>query len=510
MSLRDDPDGFTLGAVGGEEVVVVPWPQLFRERIHRRVASSDNYRWWLLWTVLVGLFSINVTFTVFVVALPKVANQLHTTVSTLTWVVTGPLLAFGVVAPILGKASDIWGHRRLYLLGLTGGVVCAALSAAAPNAGTLITARTLEGLEGAATGAASMALIFQVFDRGDRVKAMGWWSLVGAGGPVIGVALGAPIIQHVGWRWLFIGQIPFSLTALLVASAVLPSSRRGARQRLDWGGAVALAFAVGGILFSLNRGPEWGWASAGVVVGYVLSPLAAVAFVIQERRVEAPLLPLAYFRRGNFVFPIGAQVFSNFAYMGGFILAPLLLERVFGYSESHVGLLVIARPLAFSLSAPVAGYLAVRIGERVSAVAGAAAVAASMVLFAMVGHNSADLVVLGALVLSGIGLGVASPSVAASVANAVSKEDLGIASAAQQLMTQVGVVAGIQVMSTVQLSGESSAGLVGSFRHAYLVGAAVCVAAVVCGAFVRSADRGPADGAGAPAEPAEVAGTPAR
>ncbi len=494
MSLRDDPDGFTLGAVGGEEVVVVPWPQLFRDRVHRRVASSDNYRWWLLWTVLVGLFSINVTFTVFVVALPRVATQLHTSVSTLTWVVTGPLLAFGVAAPVLGKASDIWGHRRLYLLGLAGGVVCAALSAAAPNAGTLIAARTLEGLEGAATGAASMALIFQVFDRGDRVKAMGWWSLVGAGGPVIGVTLGAPIIQHLGWRLLFVGQIPFSLTALVVASAVLPASRRGPRQRLDWAGAATLTLAVGGILFALNRGPEWGWTSPGVVVGYVLSPLAALSFVLVERRTEAPLLPLSYLRRGNFVFPIGAQVFSNFSYMGGFILAPLLLERVFGYSESHVGLLVIARPLTFSLRAPVAGYLAVRIGERISAVVGAGAVGCSMVIFAMVDQNSGDMVVIAALMLSGIGLGVASPSVAASVANAVSKEDLGIASAAQQLMTQVGVVAGIQVMSTVQLSSEASAGLVGSFRHAYLVGAAVCVGAVVCGAFVRSADRRVAEG----------------
>ena len=425
----------------------------------------------------------------FVVAFPKVASELHTSVATLTWVVTGPLLAFGVMAPLLGKASDLWGHRRLYLWGLAGGVVCAALTAVAPNVGTLIAVRTLEGLEGAACGAASMALIFQVFDRGDRVKAMGWWSLVGAGGPVVGVALGAPIIEHVGWRWLFVGQIPLSLTALVLAAVLLPSGRRSGGHHLDWLGAATLALSVSALLFGLNRGPEWGWTSPGVLLAAIIVPAAAAAFVAVERRAPEPLIPLAYLRRRNFAFPIGVQVFANFAYMGGFILAPLLLERVYRLSESHVGLVVIARPLAFSLTAPIAGYLAVRLGERTSAVAGALAVGASMLVFASLGPRSADLAIVGALVLSGVGLGVATPSVAASVANAVDDEDLGVASAAQQLMAQVGIVAGIQVMATIQVSAEASAGLVGSFRQAYLVGALVSLGAVVCGAFVRRHHR---------------------
>jgi MFS family permease len=110
------------------------------------------------------------------------------------------------------------------LLGLAGGFFCATLSAAAPNAGSLIAVRTLEGLEGAATGAASMALTFKVFEPGDRVKAMGWWSLVGAGGPVIGVTLGGVLIDHFGWRVLFLGQAPLSLSALLVAYLILPTA----------------------------------------------------------------------------------------------------------------------------------------------------------------------------------------------------------------------------------------------------------------------------------------------
>ena len=118
------------GADGG---IVVPWPLLFRHRIHHRLTRSERYQWWVLWTVLAGLLSVNITFTVFVVALPQVAAELHTTVSTLTWTSTGPLLAFGVAAPILGKLGDLRGYRRLYLWGLGGAAVSVVLTASAPT-----------------------------------------------------------------------------------------------------------------------------------------------------------------------------------------------------------------------------------------------------------------------------------------------------------------------------------------------------------------------------------------
>src|SRR5204862_3385162 len=132
----------------------------------------------VLWTVLAGLFAVNVTFTIFAVALPRIARELGTDQNTLTWVITGPLLAYGVVAPVLGKAGDTWGYRRVYLFVMFGALVCGGLSAIAWNAGSLIAFRTLGSVEGAATGASSMALIFSEFERDDRVKAMGWWSLV--------------------------------------------------------------------------------------------------------------------------------------------------------------------------------------------------------------------------------------------------------------------------------------------------------------------------------------------
>jgi len=492
-----DPDELAYGAGGGEEFAVVPWPLLLRERVHRRARESDRYRWLVLAVTLAGLLSSNILFTVFVVALPKVAHSLHTTVPTVTWVVTGPLLAVAVMAPLAGKLSDRWGHRRFYLIGMVNLLVVATLSAAAPNVDVLIFARVLGGAVGAGLGASSMALVLGAFDRGDRVKAMGWWSLVGAGGPVLGVAVGGPIIESIGWRWMFVLEVVIGAVALVLALLVLPEHASGRARTaaggppLDVGGAVFVVLAVGSLLFGLNRGPVLGWRSPFVVGAFALSVVAGAVLVLVERRVEDPLVPLHYLRQRNFAFPIGAQMFSNFAYLGGFFLSPLLLEEVYGHGESAAGLLVIPRPLTFSLIAPIAGYVAVRIGERSAAVTGTLCVVASMGVFALTGRGTGIALVEVALVLSGIGLGVASPSIASSMANVFDQSALGTAAATQQLMTQISTVAGIQVIQTVQSSQAHGHGfaLLPSFHVAFLVGGIVAVGGVVCAVFVRSADR---------------------
>jgi EmrB/QacA subfamily drug resistance transporter len=469
-----------------------------------RARRSPRYRWWVLWVSLSGLLATNLLFTVFVVALPEVARGLGTSVATVTWVVTGPMLAFGVAAPLVGKGGDLFGHRRLFLAGVGLEAVVALLSASAPDVGVLIAARTLSGLVGASIGASSMAMVLSVFDKAERVKALGFWSLVGAGGPVLGVALGGPVIQFLGWRWMFVLQAPLLVGAALLAVSVLPQHAAGRRRlapgevRLDWSGAASLTAAVGSLLLGLNRGPSWGWSSPGVLGAFTVSALSAACFVLAERQAEEPVFPLHYLRRRNFVFPVVASSLANFAYIGAFFMAPLLLEEVFGYAhdQSAVGLLVLPRPIVFSLVAPVAGYLTLRVGERTSAVVGTCAVVASMAVFSLTGPSTGLALVEVALVLSGMGLGVGQPSLAASAANEFRPEDLGAASAAQQLTVQIGNVAGIQVMQTVQASAARGrlgpAGLLGSFHDAFVVGGVVALFGVAAAAMVRAHDRRPA------------------
>ena len=441
--------------------------------------------WIVLASTLFGLLSVNITFTIFNVALVRISRDLHTTQSALTWAITGPLLVVGIGAPTLGKIGDLRGHRKVFLFGLAGALLCAVLTAVAWNVGSLIAARLLSGVEGSCTTVASWSLLFRVFPPAERTKTLGWWSLVGAGGPVIGVAIGGPVIQAIGWRWIFVAQAPLILLALVVNALVLPETETSSTESLDVPGAIVLAVAVGSLLFALNKGPTWGWSTPGVLGPLLMFPVGVAVFAAVERRAEAPLLPLEWLHRRNFVLPCIANLAINFAYMGGFFLTPLLLERGFGYGESHAGLLQIARPLVFAVSAPLAGYMATRTGERSAAVSGTAIVVLSMVVFASLHRGAGDGLIVLALGLSGLGFGVCSPSIAASVANAVEIERMGSASAALQLASQVGQVAGIQIGETIQVAREHAVGVVASFNDAYLVAGMVAVVGVVAAAFVR-------------------------
>jgi EmrB/QacA subfamily drug resistance transporter len=482
-------DSFVVEAPGADEVGIVPWPLLLRRRILARVEGSERYPWLVLTTVLFGLFTVGFTITVLSNSLPRIAGDLDSNIGTLTWVLTGPVLAFAIVGPAAGKLGDLYGQRRVYAISMACVVVFAALTAMAWSAGSLILFRLLGAATGAATGPASLATINRAFPPERRAQAMGYWSMVGAGGPVIGVVAGGPVVEAFGWRWIFIAQVPLTLAGLLLALAVLPDTDRGRQDPFDVPGAVTLAVAATALLLGINRGPVWGWSSSGVVACLALSPIALAAFIAVERRVRYPMLPLAYVRRRNFALPILVQLFINFAYMGGFIITPVLLQSEFGYDESHTGNLLISRPLAFAVAGPIAGYLALRIGERAAAVIGSVAIVLSMVWLSTLAPGSSDLVVIGALALSGVGLGTSSPSMAAAVANAVDEHDLGIAGAAQQMMNQLGVVMGIQVMQTVQASRAGAVGAVAAYGDAYLVGGLVAAFGVVAACFVRSSRR---------------------
>ncbi len=500
---------------------------------------SPRYQWWALVALLAGLLSLNITFTVFVVALPTVKADFHTNFSVLAWASTGPLLAFGVAAPFFGKAGDLFGHRRLYQFGLLGAMVSAILTATAPDVGMLLFARALDGVQGAATGTASMAIILELFAPADRVKALGWWSLVGAGGPVLGVTLGSPVIQFFGWRTLFWGQLVLLIIASVVVAVLLPSGRRArasggadldgdrpwevssastkgsvqdsgdppaesrrGRSRvwegMDWVGTWSLAGSVTAAMLVLSIGPLAGWTSPGVIAAGVAAAALAGVFVWREATFATPLVPTTYLRRRNFMFPMGTKSFSSFAYFGGFFLFPLLMEQVYGYSVAQVGFLSVARPLLFAVSAPIAGYMAVRTGERNATLFGTVALFLSMVLFATLGPSSGLVVILVALGLSGLGMGVSMPATSATMSNELAESEYGVMSAAQLMATQVGEVAGIQAVLTIQESIAKRSGLgnvhhstalLHSFSVPFWVGAGVAALAVVCALFIRPLPR---------------------
>jgi MFS family permease len=484
---------------------------LLHRRVSDRAVRSPRYQWWALVALLAGLLALNITFTVFVVALPTVKAEFHTNFSVLAWASTGPLLAFGVAAPFFGKVGDLFGHRRLYQFGLLGAMVSAILTATAPDVGMLLFARVLDGVQGAATGTASMAIILELFSKEDRVKALGWWSLVGAGGPVLGVTLGSPIIQYFGWRTLFWGQLVLLIIASVVVATLLPTRRRAKTdtvesdrkkskvwEGMDWVGSWSLAGGVTAAMLVLSIGPIAGWTSVGVIVSGAVAVVLVGVFIWREATFATPLIPTTYWGRRNFMFPMGTKFCTSFAYFGAFFLFPLLMEQVYGYSVSQVGFLSVARPLVFAVSAPIAGYMTVRTGERNATLFGTVSLLLSMVLFATLGASSAVVVVVMALALSGLGMGVSQPATSSTMANELAESEYGVMSAAQLLAAQVGEVAGIQIVLTIQESIAKSDGLgnvhhstalLHSFSVPFWVGTAVAGLAVVCALFIRPLPR---------------------
>jgi EmrB/QacA subfamily drug resistance transporter len=463
------------------------------------VATPPN-RWPILVAVLYGLFAVNVTVTILAVSIHRIADELGTSEPTMTWVVTGPMLAFGVIGPLVGKLGDRLGHRRIYLWGLAGAAVMAAASALAWSAGSLIAFRTLGAIEGAATGPASFALISRIFPGHERVRALGWWAMVAAGSPVIGVVVGGPLVEAFGWRAIFVGQVPLILVALFFAFRLFPETPRYNAGRFDLAGAALLALGVTPVLYGLNEGPRLGWTSPGVLASFLIGPIALAAFVRVERTAPAPLLPLRYLRRPGFTAAIGTQATLNGAYMGSFILTPLLLQNVLDFSETKTGLVSIARPLAFSLAGPLAGALVLRIGARRAAASGSFAVVVALAWMATLGADSSVPVIMGGLALAGVGMGFAMPPLSASVTVSVDPEDLGIAGAAQQMMIQVGIVFGITVMQAVQQDRLPVVGLEASYHWGYAAGVVLALLGVVTATRIASAERAPSaiDAAGEP------------
>jgi Arabinose efflux permease len=479
-----DPPAFVGEAPGGDEVPVVGWPFLFEHRL-RRLHTGDRSPWWVLVAVLTGLFATGFSITILAVSLPKVAHDLHSSPEDLTWVVTGPLLGLALLMPLMGKIGDTRGHRRVYLIGFAGFTIGAACTALAWNGPALIAIRTIGSLPGAAIGPASMALIMQAFPEEDRVKAMGWWSLVGAGAPVIGLVVGGPVVAALGWRVIFIAQVPISMLALGLAYFVLRETPRREREPLDLAGAATLAGATVSALLALTIGSRIGYSSPAVLVLVAGAPLLLWWFIRIESRADQPLLPLRFFRERNFSASLVAQFCANFAYMGGFIVTPLLVQSRFGFTVAATSWAMACRPLTFSLTAPGSGYLAAKVGERRAGLTGTTLLVASMGVFVVAVMTDTVGLVFAGLALSGLAMGASMPSLVTVVANTVEVTDLGVANAAQQMVGQIGTVAGIQILSTI--NGGSADAV--PFAAAYLVGAVVAVAGAVATSFISVRGR---------------------
>jgi MFS family permease len=452
-----------------------------RARVAARLDERGAYPRWVLWVALTGMFATTFPITVLTLAIPAMARDFDVPETTLAWVIILPTILSALALPVLGKLGDLYGHRRVFIVGFLVATVATGLTATAWSAVTLIAWRTATQVVGAATQPSSLALINASYPPEQRSKAMGWWAMVAAGAPVIGLVIGGPLIDAMGWQVLFLLQAALMVVPVAASWVILRETpRRSAR--FDLAGAATLAVGVGALMVALSRGPEWGITSIPVLAALVVAPLALASFVRAERRATSPLLPLDFFGRKDFSAPVLVSFFSSGAYMGGYFLATLMVLRQFGYSESGAVAILAIRPLLFALSSPPGGWLAFRIGNRNSAVLGCLVLAGGLGGLSLgAGIESLVVVVAVGFVLQGIGYGLLRPPVSTALANAVDNEDLGIAGASERLMGQIGFAFGVTLLTTVYADTPTPE----RFSLGFAVGAALALLAALCASMMR-------------------------
>jgi MFS family permease len=374
----------------------------------------------------------------------------------------------------------------MYLIGLAGGAVTSLMVGFAPNVYALIVFRTIAAAVTTVLGPSSLAIIFRSFSPDRRVQAMGYWSLVGAGSPVLGVLIGAPMVERFGWRSMFLAQVPLFVLALFAAIKVVPTLPVKAVTQFDWRGAVLLGGATLCVLMGANRGVEWGWSNPVVISAFLGAPILLALFVLWQQRSPSPLLPLRLLRLRNVSAGMTAQMLAQFSYIGAglYLINDLLVGKAFfGLSLTDASRATISRPIAFALIAPVAGWMAVRLGERRVSMLGMACIAGSMLLLTWTPPGESLNALRVAIAVSGLGMGLSAPSMSATVANSVPESLLGTIGAVQQLMTQMGSVLGTQVMVAVATSGGE--GQADRYRVAFMVAFVVAIGAITFAGICR-------------------------
>jgi EmrB/QacA subfamily drug resistance transporter len=453
-------------------------------------------RWIALAVVCAGSLMNVLDNTIVSVALPSIRHDLGFSPVSLAWVVNAYLLTFGGFLLLGGRLGDLFGHRRLFV----GGTVLFTLSSLACGLATaqgyLIAARAVQGFGGAVASAVALSLVVSMFtEPAERAKAMGVFGFIAAGGGSIGVLLGGVLTEWLSWHWIFLVNVPIGAAVCAASLRVLPAGRAAGRggRRLDVIGAVLVTAALMLAVFAIVNASQVGWLSGRTVGVLGLSAVLLGVFGVVETRVSSPLLPLRVFRVRNLAAANAIGVLWAAAMFAWFFLTTLYLQLVLHYSPLEVGLAFLPANLIMgAFSVGISARLVGRFGIKWPLSLGLLLAAAGLLLFARApvgGQFAAD--VLPAIVLLGLGTGMAfNPVMLAAVGDAEPSES-GLASGVLNTSLMMGGALGLAVLASVAASrsqhllaaghGQLSA-LTGGYHAAFLVGALFAAVAALLGA----------------------------
>lgn len=464
--------------------------------------SLRDKRWLAMFLLCLGELMIVLDTTIVNVALPSIRADLGFSESHLAWVVNAYMLTYGGFLLLGGRLGDLYGHRRMFLVGIVLFTLASLACGVAHSQVFLVAARAVQGLGGAVVSAVALSLIMDLFtEAGERAKAMGVFSFVCAAGGSIGVVAGGVLTHSFDWHWNFLVNLPLGLLVFELSRRLLPRDPvHETRPTLDVGGAVTVTGSLLLAVYAIVNGNEAGWTSLQTLglLGAAAALLASFAWI--ESRVAAPLMPLRLLRLRSVAVSNVVGMLWAAAMFAWFFLSALYMQQVLGYSPLEVGLAFLPSNLimaAFSLG--LSARLVMRFGNRRCIAAGMALVTVGLALFAIAPVRGDFLVhVLPAMLLLGLGAGMALNPVLLVAMSEVGPDESGLASGMVNTAFMMGGALGLAVLASVaaartgllQAEGEVTAvALTGGYNMAFLVGTVFALVATLLAALLLRRDR---------------------
>jgi EmrB/QacA subfamily drug resistance transporter len=413
-----------------------------------------------LFLLCLASFIAVVDTTIVAIALPSMRRELGFTGADAGWILNGYALTFGGLVLLLGRTGDLYGRRRLFVVGL-------ALFAAASLVGgfswepwILVCARFIQGVGAAALVPASLSLLMTIFAEGEeRNRAIGIYGAMAALGFVVGMVGGGVITEYLGWRWVLFVNVPVALAALVPSPAALPESRNESVARsLDLAGALTVTVGLGLLIYAISEVPENGWMST-VTLGFgTLSMLFMASFVVAERRSSAPLVPLSVLKKRAVFVPNAAIFLQSMVGIAWLYVLTLYLQEVLGHGALAAGLLFIPMTLASVVAAPLAGRLATRVGVRTTASSGLALVAVGLLLMTPMSVGDGLLFVLLGMVTGEGGFMLSNVPLTIVGSGSAGEDERGLAAGLLNTSMQLGNAWGLGVVATVVAAASAALG----------------------------------------------------
>ena len=454
-------------------------------------AAPDPRRWQALALVCTAFFMTVLDVSIVNVALPSIGRSLHFSETGLQWVVTAYAITYGGFLLLGGRAGDILGRKRMFLIGMVLFSIASLVCGLAGSTGVLIAARTVQGLGAAIVSPATLSIITTTFEEGpERNKALGIWGAMGGSGAAAGVLFGGILTKYLGWEWIFFINVPVGALVLALTPGIVRESRApGVGRNFDVVGASSVTSGIALLVYAISKAPVDGWSDVTTIVLLIAAAALIVFFVVWEMRVENPLMPLSIFRvrtlaGANIVdFLLKTSIFADF------FLLTLYVQNVLHFSPLKTGVTFLATAGTVVLVAGLAQWLTTRIGARPVMAVGLALNTGALIWYAQIpvdGSYVHDL--LGGYVMFGFGLAFAFIPVSIAALAGVSNEQAGLASGLLNTAQQVGGALGVAVASSVAISrathllhtgSSQAAALTSGYALAFWVMAGISAAGVV-------------------------------